>query len=123
MGPGKDQVRQVNLPNRVVTWDDAQGILYEADPRHVEIIIKQLQLSESKPVSSPGTKEEGRTSEDNETPFTDKEATNYRAIVARCNYLFPDRPDVAFAVKEFARAMSKPTKGDMQTLSNAWQGI
>ena len=45
-----------------------------------------------------------------------KEATNYRAIAARCNYLAPDRPDIAFIVKELARAMAKPTRGDLQRL-------
>ena len=115
-GPGEIHTKQVKISNRIVTWDNTKGILYEADPRHIEIILKQLLLNEPKPVSSPGTREEGRTSEDCETLLSDKDATNYRAIVARCNYLSPDRPDIAFAVKELARAMSKPTKGDMQRL-------
>ena len=45
-----------------------------------------------------------------------KEATNYRALVTRCNYLSPGRPDIAFSVKELARAMATPTKGDLQRL-------
>ena len=36
-------------------------------------------------------------------------ATRYRAIAARCNYLSLDRPDLQFAVKEVCREMSKPT--------------
>ena len=35
-------------------------------------------------------------------------ATEYKAIVARMNYLAADRPDIAFAVKEAAREMSNP---------------
>ena len=35
------------------------------------------------------------------------EATLYRAVAARLNYLAPDRPDIAFSVKEAARARSK----------------
>ena len=38
------------------------------------------------------------------------EATQFRAIAARCNYLQPDRPDIQFAVKECCRLMSRPTK-------------
>ena len=37
------------------------------------------------------------------------EATRYRAIGARCNYLQPDRPDIQYAVKEVCRLMSRPT--------------
>ena len=115
-GPGKDQVQQVKVLNRIVKWDDQVGIQYEAVPRHVEIIIKQLQLDEAKPVSTPGTKDEGRIAEDSETPLSDKDSTNYRVLVACCNNLSPDRPDIAFAAKELARAMSKPTNGDLQRL-------
>ena len=58
----------------------------------------------------PGTKEEGTTSEDKDAILNDKDTTTYRALVARCNYLAPDRPDIAFSVKELARAMSRPTE-------------
>ena len=36
--------------------------------------------------------------------------------MARANYLSPDRPDIAFVVKELARAMSSPTRGDWERL-------
>ena len=82
-----------------MTWNQKTGLSYEADPRHVEILLKQLKMTDAKAVTTPGTKEEGHTSEDHETPLTDEEAINYRALVARCNYLAPDRPDIAFSVK------------------------
>ena len=78
--------------------------------------MKQLQLDGAKPVSTSGTNDEGRTAEDNEMPLSEQDSTNYRALVARCNHLSPDRPDIAFAVKELARAMSNPTRGDLQRL-------
>ena len=34
---------------------------YEADLRHIEIIVEQLVLQDSKAVRSPGAKEEGKT--------------------------------------------------------------
>ena len=64
LGPGEGHARQVNILNRMVFWDKTSGIKYEVDPRHVEIITKQLQLDEAKVVSGPGTRDEGRTSED-----------------------------------------------------------
>ena len=40
-----------------------RGIKYEADRRHAELIIKELELDKNKGVTTPGTKEEGRTKE------------------------------------------------------------
>ena len=92
------------------------GIQYEADPRHIEIIVEQLGLQDSKAVSSPGTKEEGKTQHDNEEKLSDKHTSRYRAIAARCKYIAPDRPDIAYAAKECCRHMASPT-----TL--AWQAL
>lgn len=99
MGPGEGNQRQVKIFNRIVTWNIEMGFCYEAGSRHVEIILKQLHFDDAKFVATPGTKEKGRTSEDHEVPLGDNEATNYRALVARCNYLSPDRPNIAFIIK------------------------
>ena len=44
------------------------------------------------------------------------EATQYRAVVARCNFLSVDRPDIQFASKECSRCMSSPKNGDWEAL-------
>lgn len=116
MGPDVDQLQEVKIPNRIVSWCQKTGIQYEADPRHIEIIIDQLGLHDAKPVSTPGTKEEGRTQADHEDRFGEKEISKYRAIVARCNYISPDRPDISYIVKEFARSMVNTRNGDWQRL-------
>ena len=67
-------------------------------------------------MSAPGTKEEGRTREDHGAALDDTETTNYRSLGARCTYLAPDRLDIGLTVKELARAMTKPTRGDVQKL-------
>ena len=90
--------------------------MFEVDPRHAEIIIEQLKLKEANAVSTPGTKDEGRTSNDCDEPLDDNQASQYRAITARCNYITPDRPDLAYSVKELARRMSTPTRGDWARL-------
>ena len=104
----------VKLLNRVVTWDNEKGLICEADPRHVEIFLKQLPFTEAKFVTTPGAKDEGNNSEDHEAPVEEGEATNYRALVARCDYFSPGRPDIAHTVTELARSLSKPTRGDFQ---------
>ena len=93
LGPGEGQMMEVTILNRIVSWNSAEGIIYEADPRHTEIIIEQLGLCDAKTVSSPGTKEEGRTQPGNEHKLNTNERTKYWAIVARCNYLSRDRPE------------------------------
>ena len=39
-----------------------------------------------------------------------EEATSYRALAARTNYLALDRPDIAFAAKELCREFASPTR-------------
>ena len=65
LGPGKEDSSQVRVLNRVLTWS-TDGISYEADPRHAEVVIQELGLSEAKDVATPWTKEEGTTKEDTE---------------------------------------------------------
>ena len=89
MGPDDGQLQEVKIINRIVSWCHKTGIQYETDPRHIELIIDQLGLHEAKPVSTPGTNEEGRTQIDHEDRFGEKEISKYRAIVARCNYISP----------------------------------
>ena len=111
-GPEEGQVKELKISNGIVTWNGSKGLTYEADPRHVEIVVEQLRLNEAKPVATPGTREEGTTQQDSQEQLGDEEASKYRALVARCNYLSPDRPDISYTVKELARHMSNPTKGN-----------
>ena len=52
-----------------------------------------------------------RQEEENEVELGPDEATNYRSIAARANYLSADRPDIMYAVKELCRGMATPSKG------------
>ena len=38
MGPDKDQKQEVRVLNRILRWTQ-EGIEYEADPRHAEIVL------------------------------------------------------------------------------------
>lgn len=69
LGPGEKHSREVKILNRIIGWDDIQGITVEADPRHAEIIINQLKFHEAKVVSTLGTKDEGTTTENCEEPL------------------------------------------------------
>lgn len=113
LGPEPQDDKQIRILNRVVTWD-AQGLWYEPDQRHSEIIIRDLGLKgDSKGVVSPGLKSKDLG---DSAVLSDTEATMYRALVARGIYLAQDRSDITFSVKELSRSMSQPTQGDWEKL-------
>ena len=89
----------------------------EADQRHAEIINEMVSLKVGgKGVTTPGvkmSKEETEKAESSKA-LEGEEATQYRARVARANYLGQDRGDIAFAVKELSRRMSRPTEADWE---------
>jgi hypothetical protein len=100
--------------NRIVRRT-ANGFEYEADPRHAEIALAQMGMEDCKSVSSPGlmdnVNEQKSDQRDPDEELGGKEATKYRAIAARLNYLSQDRPDIQYAAKEISRDMSKPKVG------------
>merc|ERR1711966_585805 len=97
-----------------IEWNDL-GISYEADQRHADMIVGMLgyTVGVSKSLSIPGEK---FVLEENDIPLASPQATQFRAIVARANYLAQDRSDIMFAVKELTRHMSKPTEASWTLL-------
>ena len=90
--------------------------MYEPDQRHAELIIKGCQLNdESKHVCTPGTKQDA-PQHDDEDELVGRDATVYRALAARANYLAQDRSDIVHATKELTRKMSAPCNGDWRAL-------
>jgi hypothetical protein len=49
--------------------------------------------------------------DEDEEEMEAKEATQFRGLAARSNYLFSDRFDIQHASKEISRDMAKPKKG------------
>ena len=112
LGPESLSSNSIRILNRVVQWTP-EGIRYEADQRHAEIIVAELGLGPmAKPVSTPST----QTKNADEEPLEPTSATVYRALAARANYLAQDRVDIAFAVKELCRHMSNPRNCDWDAL-------
>ena len=48
MGPGPDDDKEATILNRIVRWENGE-ISFEADPKHVEKMLKDMQLSDCKP--------------------------------------------------------------------------
>ena len=92
---------------------------YEADPRHVQILVKELGLEEAKGVASPGVNRKDDESE----PLSAQMCSQYRSLVMRANYLALDRPDIHYSAKELARKMSAPTTEDWASLKTVWSAF
>ena len=86
LGPnaGAGEVQELRFLNRIMAWTE-HGITWEADPRHAELVIQQLDLENCKPVVSPGVKEDNREraadrigSTEDRAPRTDEPAPERR---------------------------------------------
>ena len=70
----------------------------------------------AKGVKSPGEDLKPWEEASDEEGLKGREATEFRALAARANYLALDRPDIAYSAKECCRGMANPTKGDVNKL-------
>ena len=143
MGPEDNQLKQLRVLNRIISWTP-DGIEFEPDQRHAELIVAGMGVTAG--VNTPGSREEATKAskpetdgdengegvdltalnelaakilpeEESETPMLEpSEATTFRGLAARANYLALDRPDIQFSVKEIARRMARPRQEDWQLL-------
>ena len=83
---------------------------YECDPRHAEIIIRELasEIQKGPKITSPGVKQKSPDNDDDDPFLNPAMATRYRRLVARANFIALDRCDILFSTKELTRGMSNP---------------
>ena len=103
---------EAQILNRAVRAT-SEGFEIEAGQRHAELIIDQLNLRTGKGVTSPGADDDD---DGQEIELSPADASAFRGMAARCNYLSADRTDIMFPVKELCREMSKPTQRSMTRL-------
>ena len=107
-GPDSSEEDSVRILNRAICWA-RDCITYEADSRHAEVAIEQLKFSEAKSVTTPGIREEQKKAREEESELMSlEEASKYRMVVARLNYLSLDRFDTQYACKEASKYMASP---------------
>ena len=82
------------------------------------LIIRDLGLEHARTLASPGIAggNEDVKAREVSPDLESSEATEYRAIAARLNYLSLDRPDIQYAAKNVARFMSAPKQYDWKAL-------
>ena len=115
MGLKSGESREERILNRVIRVTE-DGWEYEADQRHADLIIQESVAAKLSTLSHPGGDKRIIEEEEQSEEFQGKEATRFRAVAARANYLQADRPDVQYAVKEICRRMAKPVVSDWQKL-------
>ena len=88
----------------------------EAVPRHAELIQEQMGVTSGGGITTAGTPQEEAASEEAAVPLVGKDATMFRGVAARCNYLSLDRPDLQYAAKEVCSEMSSPNSQSVTKL-------
>ena len=108
LGPDLHDMKAMTILNRIVEWTNA-GIQYEADLRHVDLIIEELGLENVNGSDVTGSKVDIN---ETDTELDHEDAYRFRSIAARLNFLAADRIDIQFASKEICRRMSSPCMSD-----------
>ena len=108
-------MRELRVLRRVLSRKSG-GVQLEADSRHQETLISELE-QDVRGLGTPDVKNQQRKAGDGDENLLDEaEAHSVRSTAARANYLALDRTDLAFATKELCRRTSSPTKADLSAL-------
>ena len=110
LGGDPDDDKQVVMLGRDVQWRD-HGIELEADPRHRRLLLEGLGLDDSSSGLSHNGEHAKGVEEEHDIELHGSEATCYRALCARLNFVAQDSPDLQYPAKELSRAMARPTAG------------
>ena len=86
-------------------WTD-DGITWEADLRHAELIRKSFGVT-GRSVATPGVRDKLNDIE-GEVPIDKEAADRYRANTMRAQYLSSDRPEIQVECRDLARKMQQP---------------
>ena len=115
LGFAKGRPREAKVLNRILRCTE-EGFEIEADPRHAELVIEQMQVEGEKPAVTPGVSGADEDDADDDVFLQGADIKSYRGLAARCNYLGPDRLDALYAIK---RRMSGNVEADYGILEEA----
>ena len=115
LGSDSHQKQEIRVLNKTIRWV-AVGIEYEPDQRHAEIIITEMGVE-----GSPGAAE---TPEEAKLvvaslEMSSSDATAYRGLAARFNFLAQDNLILQFAAKTVSENVARPRDADWLKLTRA----
>ena len=108
LGPDKSDDSEVTILGRTVRWKD-WGIEYEADPRHRSEVLNYFGFNDRTSGQLTNGRVDECKEEVDEVELSESEATKFRGLAAKVNFLAQDCPDLQFPAKEVCRDMSCPT--------------
>ena len=108
LGPESHDQRSTTILNIILEWESDRS-MFEADPRHVDLIIKGVGLVKEKGSDVVGSAVEQREGEEK---LSMDDTFSFRSLAARYNFLSMDRPDLQFVCKEMCRKMTCPRSRD-----------
>ena len=88
--------------------------MYQHDPRHVDVLVKDLGLEHGNSVQTPAAP--GAMEEEESEPVSQDQHHRYRSLVARCLFLSQDWVNVTFDVNELCQKMSNPNQQSLARL-------
>ena len=116
LGGGFEDAKAVTVLGRTVRWQP-WGLEYEADEKHRRLLLENFGLTGvAKALEYNGEPDPGEDEGEDEQDMDACEATEFRAAVARLNFLGQDSPDLQFPAKELSKDMAKPRRGSWKRL-------
>ena len=116
LGMDDSDDKEIVILGRIVRYTK-DGITYEADPKHRRLILEYFGFDETtRALTHNGDKEGQDTDEWDLEELPAKEATEFRGMSARMNFLGLDSPDLQFPVKRTSREMSNPRNGSWKRI-------
>ena len=112
LGPETADDKSVVMLGRIIEWKEHR-VDVEADPRHVELILKEMGMEECKVSDLVGRT---RLDDDEEGMLLPQDARRFRFMAARCDFIAADRIDIQFECKEVCSRMSAPCASDWKML-------
>ena len=121
LGAGAKDASEIIMLNRRVEWTEA-GIRISPDPRHVKDIMEELGLEGAKPADTPMIVGQSSKKDSDSRALSMRDATLYRRLVAKLNYLAMDRPDIRYAASTMGQARKMRTWSDSKEWGDFWLG-
>lgn len=114
LGGDKGDDKEIVLLGRIIRWTPT-GTEYEADPKHRNIVLEHFGFDENtRALTHNGDKE--KEEEWEKEDLSKEEATTFRGLAARLNFLSLDCPDLQFVIKESSREMAQPKRGSWERM-------